>query len=147
VKYKGYSLADLLDATVEESVGHPREIPQIAAKLKTLNEWASDTFTAAIVPPLCRSGGSAAHQVDQRSKRNRRVALYLLDAPTTGLHFEPMSASCSKYYSAGGHGQTTGLIEHNMDCDQDADWLIDLGPDGGELRQARVVATGTTRSR
>jgi excinuclease ABC subunit A len=143
VKYKGYSIADLLAATVEESVGILENIPQIAAKLKTLNDVGLGYIHLG-QSSTTLSGGEAQRikLAKELSKRQTGRTFYLLDEPTTGLHFDDVRKLLDVLQRLVDLGNTVLVIEHNLDVIKTADWIIDLGPDGGEYG-GRVVATGT----
>jgi len=143
VKYKGYSIADLLAATVEESVGILENIPQIAAKLKTLNDVGLGYIHLG-QSSTTLSGGEAQRikLAKELSKRQTGRTFYLLDEPTTGLHFDDVRKLLDVLQRLVDLGNTVLVIEHNLDVIKTADWIIDLGPDGGEYG-GRVVAAGT----
>jgi excinuclease ABC subunit A len=143
VKYKGYSIADLLAATVEESVGILENIPQIAAKLKTLNDVGLGYIHLG-QSSTTLSGGEAQRikLAKELSRKQTGRTFYLLDEPTTGLHFDDVRKLLDVLQRLVDLGNTVLVIEHNLDVIKTADWIIDLGPDGGEYG-GRVVATGT----
>ncbi len=143
VKYKGYSIADLLDATVEESAGILENIPQIATKLKTLNDVGLGYIHLG-QSSTTLSGGEAQRikLAKELSRKQTGRTFYLLDEPTTGLHFDDVRKLLDVLQRLVDLGNTVLVIEHNLDVIKTADWLIDLGPDGGEYG-GRVVATGT----
>jgi excinuclease ABC subunit A len=143
VKYKGYSIADLLAATVEESVGILENIPQIAAKLKTLNDVGLGYIHLG-QSSTTLSGGEAQRikLAKELSRKQTGRTFYLLDEPTTGLHFDDVRKLLDVLQRLVDLGNTVLVIEHNLDVIKTADWLIDLGPDGGEYG-GKLVATGT----
>ena len=143
VKYKGYSIADLLGATVEESVGILENIPLIAAKLKTLNDVGLGYIHLG-QSSTTLSGGEAQRikLAKELSRRQTGRTFYLLDEPTTGLHFDDVRKLLDVLQRLVELGNTVLVIEHNLDVIKTADWIIDLGPDGGE-DGGRLVATGT----
>ncbi len=143
VKYKGYSIADLLDATVEEALGLMENFPQIRAKLQTLNDVGLG-YVHLGQSSTTLSGGEAQRikLAKELSKRQTGRTFYLLDEPTTGLHFDDVRKLLDVLQRLVGLGNTVVVIEHNLDVVKTADWIIDLGPDGGEYG-GRVVVCGT----
>jgi excinuclease ABC subunit A len=143
VKYKGYSIADLLDATVEEALGALENIPQIKLKLQTLNDVGLGYIHLG-QSSTTLSGGEAQRikLAKELSKRQTGRTFYLLDEPTTGLHFDDVRKLLDVLQRLVELGNTVVVIEHNLDVVKTADWIIDLGPDGGEYG-GRVVAAGT----
>jgi excinuclease ABC subunit A len=143
VKYKGYSIADLLDATVEEALGALQNIPQIKLKLQTLNDVGLGYIHLG-QSSTTLSGGEAQRikLAKELSKRQTGRTFYLLDEPTTGLHFDDVRKLLDVLQRLVDLGNTVVVIEHNLDVVKTADWIIDLGPDGGEYG-GRVVAAGT----
>jgi excinuclease ABC subunit A len=143
VKFKGYSIADLLDATVEESLPLMENLPQIRAKLQTLLDVGLG-YVHLGQSSTTLSGGEAQRikLAKELSKRQTGRTFYLLDEPTTGLHFDDVRKLLDVLQRLVGLGNTVVVIEHNMDVVKTADWLIDLGPDGGEYG-GRLVACGT----
>ncbi len=143
VKYKGYSIADMLDATVEEAAGILVNIPQIAAKLTTLNDVGLGYIHLG-QSSTTLSGGEAQRikLAKELSRRQTGRTFYLLDEPTTGLHFDDVRKLLDVLQSLVELGNTVLVIEHNLDVIKTADWIVDLGPDGGEYG-GRVVAAGT----
>ncbi len=143
VKFKGYSIADLLDATVEEALPLMENLPQIRAKLQTLYDVGLG-YVHLGQSSTTLSGGEAQRikLAKELSKRQTGRTFYLLDEPTTGLHFDDVRKLLDVLQRLVELGNTVVVIEHNLDVIKTADWLIDLGPDGGEYG-GRVVATGT----
>jgi len=143
VKYKGYSIADMLGATVEEALGVLSSIPLIAVKLKTLNDVGLGYIHLG-QSSTTLSGGEAQRikLAKELSRKQTGKTFYLLDEPTTGLHFDDVRKLLDVLQRLVELGNTVLVIEHNLDVIKTADWLIDLGPDGGEYG-GRVVATGT----
>jgi excinuclease ABC subunit A len=143
VKYRGYSIADLLDATVEEALGVLQNIPQIKAKLQTLNDVGLGYIHLG-QSSTTLSGGEAQRikLAKELSKRQTGRTFYLLDEPTTGLHFDDVRKLLDVLQRLVDLGNTVVVIEHNLDVIKTADWIIDLGPDGGEYG-GRLVAAGT----
>src|SRR5437773_6310396 len=143
VKYKGYSIADILDATVEEALPVLSNIPLIAAKLKTLNDVGLGYIHLG-QSSTTLSGGEAQRikLAKELSRKQTGRTFYLLDEPTTGLHFDDVRKLLDVLQRLVELGNTVLVIEHNLDVIKTADWIIDLGPDGGEYG-GRVVAAGT----
>jgi excinuclease ABC subunit A len=143
VKFKGYSIADLLEATVEEALPLMENLPQIKAKLQTLYDVGLG-YVHLGQSATTLSGGEAQRikLAKELSKRQTGRTFYLLDEPTTGLHFDDVRKLLDVVQRLVGLGNTVVVIEHNLDVMKSADWIIDLGPDGGEYG-GRVVASGT----
>ena len=143
VKFKSYSIADLLDATVEEARSVLENIPQVAAKLETLCQVGLDYIHLG-QPATTLSGGEAQRikLARELSRRQTGKTLYILDEPTTGLHFDDVRKLVDVLQRLVSLGNTVIVIEHNLDVIKSADWIIDLGPEGGEAG-GRVVASGT----
>src|SRR5204863_9820709 len=143
VKYKNYSIADLLEASVEDALGVLGNIPQIKAKLETLVRVGLGYLHLG-QSSTTLSGGEAQRikLARELSKRQTGKTLYILDEPTTGLHFEDVRKLLEVLQSLVELGNTVVVIEHNLDVIKTADWIVDLGPEGGE-RGGAVVASGT----
>ncbi len=143
VKYKGYSIAELLAATVEEAVGVLANIPQIQAKLKTLYDVGLGYIHLG-QSSTTLSGGEAQRikLAKELSKRQTGRTFYILDEPTTGLHFEDVRRLLDVLHRLVELGNTVLVIEHHLDVMKTADWIIDLGPEGGE-GGGQIVACGT----
>ena len=143
VKFKGHSIADLLDATVEEALPLMENMPQIRAKLETLYDVGLG-YVHLGQSSTTLSGGEAQRikLAKELSKRQTGRTFYLLDEPTTGLHFDDVRKLLDVLQRLVSLGNTVVVIEHNLDVIKTADWIIDLGPDGGEYG-GRVVASGT----
>src|SRR5579872_684402 len=142
VKYKGYSIADLLEAPVEDALKLLENIPQIKAKLETLVEVGLGYLHLG-QSSTTLSGGEAQRikLARELSRRQTGKTLYILDEPTTGLHFEDVRKLLDVLHSLVQLGNTVVVIEHHLDVIKTADWVIDLGPEGGE-RGGHVVACG-----
>jgi excinuclease ABC subunit A len=142
VKFKGKSIADVLDMTVEEACEFFSEIPKIKRKIDALNEVGLGYIKLGQQAPTL-SGGEAQRVklATELSKTNTGKTLYLLDEPTTGLHFEDIRILLKLIGKLVDKGSTAVVIEHNLDVIKCADWIIDLGPDGGE-GGGRIVAQG-----
>ena len=143
VKFKGKSIADVLDMTISEAVEFFGQIPNIARKFQTLHDVGLDYIRLG-QPATTLSGGEAQRVklAAELAKRPTGRTIYILDEPTTGLHFadvEKLIGVLSRLVST---GNTVLVIEHNLDVIKTADWLIDMGPEGGD-GGGRVVAVGT----
>jgi excinuclease ABC subunit A len=143
VKYKGLSIADLLETTVEDALPILENIPQIHAKLETLNRVGLGYLHLG-QSSTTLSGGEAQRikLARELSRRQTGKTLYILDEPTTGLHFEDVKKLLEVLHSLVELGNTVVVIEHHLDVIKTADWIIDLGPEGGE-KGGTLVATGT----
>ena len=143
VKYKGYSIADLLETPVADALPILENIPQIKQKLQTLVDVGLGYIHLG-QSAVTLSGGEAQRikLARELSKRQTGKTLYLLDEPTTGLHFDDVSKLLEVLHRLTDLGNSIIIIEHNMDVIRNADWIIDLGPEGGE-DGGRMVAQGT----
>ena len=143
VKYKGYSISDLLEATVEEAVGVLENIPNIQNKLRTLCDVGLGYIHLG-QSSTTLSGGEAQRikLARELSKRQTGRTLYILDEPTTGLHFEDVRKLLDVLHRLVDLGNTVIVIEHHLDVIKTSDWIVDLGPEGGE-DGGHVVACGT----
>jgi excinuclease ABC subunit A len=143
VKYKGYSIADLLETPVADALPILENIPQIKQKLQTLVDVGLGYIHLG-QSAVTLSGGEAQRikLARELSKRQTGRTLYLLDEPTTGLHFDDVSKLLEVLHRLTDLGNSIVIIEHNMDVIRNADWIIDLGPEGGE-DGGRLVAQGT----
>ena len=143
VKYKGKNISEVLDMSIAQAAEFFSAIPSVAQKLRTLEEVGLGYLTLG-QPATTLSGGES-----QRLKLSAELArkdtgqtLYLLDEPTTGLHFEDIQVLIGVLQRLVDRGNTVVIIEHNLDILKSVDWLIDLGPEGGEAGGA-IVAAGT----
>ncbi len=143
VKYKGYSIADLLETPVADALPILENIPQIKQKLQTLVDVGLGYIHLG-QSAVTLSGGEAQRikLARELSKRQTGKTLYLLDEPTTGLHFDDVSKLLEVLHRLTDLGNSIIIIEHNLDVIRNADWIIDLGPEGGE-EGGRLVAQGT----
>ncbi len=143
VKYNGYSIADLLEMPVADSLPILENIPQVRPKLQTMVDVGLGYIHLG-QSALTLSGGEAQRikLARELSKRQTGKTLYLLDEPTTGLHFDDVKKLLDVLHRLTDLGNSIIIIEHNMDVIRNADWLIDLGPEGGE-DGGRIVAQGT----
>ena len=143
VKYKGKSIADLLESSVEDALELLENIPQVHAKLKTLTEVGLGYLHLG-QSSTTLSGGEAQRikLAKELSKRQTGKTFYLLDEPTTGLHFEDIRHLLEVLQRLVDLGNTVVIIEHHLDIIKSADYLIDLGPEGGD-GGGQIVAAGT----
>ena len=143
VKYKGKSIFDVLDMSVSEGVEFFKNVPSIARHLQTLDEVGLGYIKLG-QPSTQLSGGEAQRVklASELTKRSTGKTLYILDEPTTGLHFADVDKLLSVLDKLVDAGNTVVVIEHNLDVIKRADYIIDLGPDGG-TRGGTIVATGT----
>ncbi|RIK46940.1 MAG: excinuclease ABC subunit UvrA [Chloroflexi bacterium] len=143
ILYKGQSISDVLDMTVEEALDFFQNIPRIQNKLQTLNDVGLGYIHLG--QPATQLSGGEAQRVKLATELSRRATgktLYILDEPTTGLHFADIERLLGVLQRLTDAGNTVLVIEHNLDVIRSADWIIDLGPEGGE-RGGWVVMTGT----
>src|SRR5437867_1971028 len=142
VRYKGRSVAEVLDMTVREALGFFDAVPVIRAKLQTLDDVGLDYIRLG--QSATTLSGGEAQRVKLATELSRRATgrtLYILDEPTTGLHFADIQKLLDVLNRLVDQGNTVVIIEHNLDVIKTADWIIDLGPEGGD-EGGRVVATG-----
>jgi excinuclease ABC subunit A len=143
VKYKGVSIADLLDLTAQDALPLLENIPPIKQKLQTLVDVGLGYIHLG-QPATTLSGGEAQRikLAKELSRRQTGRTLYILDEPTTGLHFDDVKQLLEVLNRLTDLGNTVIIIEHHLDVIKQADWIIDLGPEGGE-EGGRIVAQGT----
>ena len=143
IRYKGRNIHEVLEMTVEEATAFFAPVPAIARKLDTLMEVGL-SYVQLGQRATTLSGGEAQRVKLSRelSRRETGSTLYLLDEPTTGLHAHDVAHLLRVLHKLRDHGNTVVVIEHNLDVIKTADWIVDLGPEGGE-GGGRVVATGT----
>ncbi|HYR02035.1 MAG TPA: ATP-binding cassette domain-containing protein, partial [Syntrophobacteria bacterium] len=143
VRYKGKSIAEVLDMTVSQAVQFMEHIPRIRTKLKTLEEVGLGYIKLG-QSATTLSGGEAQRVklAKELAKRATGRTIYILDEPTTGLHFADIQKLLDVLQRLVEGGNTIVIIEHNLDVIKTADYLIDLGPEGGD-RGGEVIATGT----
>ena len=143
VKYKGKSIYDVLDMTVEEAVEFFRPVPSICRKLEALNDVGL-SYIRLGQPSTTLSGGEAQRikLAAELGKRSTGKTIYILDEPTTGLHFADVHKLVEILQRLSAGGNTVVVIEHNLDVIKTADYIIDIGPEGGD-RGGTVIAKGT----
>ena len=143
VKFKGHSIADLLDTAVSDALPVLEDVPQIRQKLQTLDDVGLGYIKLG-QSAVTLSGGEAQRMklAKELSKRQTGRTLYLLDEPTTGLHFDDVNKLLEVLHRLTDLGNSIIIIEHHLDVIRNADWIIDLGPEGGE-EGGRIVAHGT----
>lgn len=143
IRYKGKTIADILDMTVEDALAFFDAVPTIRRKLATLMDVGL-SYLRLGQSATTLSGGEAQRikLAKELSKRDTGNTLYILDEPTTGLHFHDIELLLSVLHRLRDHGNTIVVIEHNLDVIKTADWLIDLGPEGGS-GGGQIIAQGT----
>jgi excinuclease ABC subunit A len=143
VHYKGRSIHEVLDMTVEDALGFFHAVPVVSGKLRTLMDVGL-SYLRLGQNATTLSGGEAQRVklAKELSKRSTGRTLYILDEPTTGLHFHDVEQLLGVLHRLRDEGNTVVVIEHNLDVVKTADWLIDLGPEGGD-GGGRVIAEGT----
>ena len=143
VYYKGKNIADVLDMTVEDALEFFDAVPRIKQKLATLNDVGLGYIHLG-QSATTLSGGEAQRVklATELSKRATGRTLYILDEPTTGLHFEDVRVLLEVLHQLVDRGNTVVVIEHNLHVVKTADWILDLGPEGGS-GGGRIVAEGT----
>ena len=142
VKFNGHSIADILDLTIEDALAVLTDVPQVRQKLQTLVDVGLG-YVHLGQSATTLSGGEAQRMKLARelSKRQTGRTLYLLDEPTTGLHFDDVRKLLEVLHRLADLGNSVIIIEHNLDVIRNADWILDLGPEGGE-DGGRVVGEG-----
>ena len=143
VKYKGKSIFDVLDMTVEEAVTFFENVPSVKRKIETLNDVGL-SYIKLGQPSTTLSGGEAQRikLATELSRRSTGKTIYILDEPTTGLHFADVHKLIEILHRLADGGNTVVVIEHNLDVIKTADYIIDIGPEGGD-GGGTVIATGT----
>ena len=143
VRYKGKNIFDVLDMTVEEAVEFFKNVPSISRKIQTLADVGL-SYIKLGQPSTTLSGGEAQRikLATELSKRSTGKTIYILDEPTTGLHFADVHKLVEILQRLAEGGNTVVVIEHNLDVIKPADYIIDMGPEGGD-GGGTVVATGT----
>jgi len=143
VKFKGHSIADVLDMTIEDAEEFFKAVPSIREKMRMLNEVGLG-YVKVGQQATTLSGGEAQRVklAKELARRSTGQTLYILDEPTTGLHFEDVRKLLEVLHRLVDGGNSVVVIEHNLDVIKTADWIIDLGPEGG-VRGGEIVAEGT----
>ncbi|RLQ21283.1 excinuclease ABC subunit UvrA [Seongchinamella sediminis] len=143
IRYKGKNIHEVLEMTVEDALAFFEPVPAIARKLQTLMDVGLSYIRLGQAATTL-SGGEAQRVKLSRelSKRDTGNTLYILDEPTTGLHFEDIKQLLEVLHRLRDHGNTVVIIEHNLDVIKTADWIVDLGPEGGS-GGGQIIATGT----
>lgn len=143
IKYKGKNIHEVLDMTVEEALQYFDPIPAVKRKLQTLMDVGL-SYIHLGQNATTLSGGEAQRVklAKELSKRDTGKTLYILDEPTTGLHFHDIEQLLSVLHRLRDHGNSVVVIEHNLDVIKTADWIVDLGPEGGD-GGGQIIATGT----
>ena len=143
--YRDKSIADVLDMTVEEGREFFKAVPAIRGKLDTLARVGLDYIH--IGQPATTLSGGEAQRVKLAKELARRATgktLYILDEPTTGLHYDDVRKLLDVLHALVEQGNTVIVIEHNLEVIKTADWIVDLGPEGGD-KGGRVIASGSRR--
>jgi excinuclease ABC subunit A len=143
IRYKGKTIHEVLDMTVEDALEFFKNVPVVAKKLQTLLDVGL-SYVRLGQNATTLSGGEAQRVKLARelSKRDTGSTLYILDEPTTGLHFHDIEMLLSVLHRLRDRGNTVVVIEHNLDVIKTADWIIDLGPEGGD-GGGEIIAFGT----
>ena len=143
VKYKGKNIHEVLDMTIEESLEFFAPIPAVKRKIQTLMDVGL-SYIKLGQSATTLSGGEAQRVklAKELSKRDTGQTLYILDEPTTGLHFHDIKKLMEVIHRLRDHGNTIVVIEHNLDVVKTADWIIDLGPEGGS-GGGEILVAGT----
>ena len=143
MRFKGLNIAEILDLTVERAREFFENIPSASRILKTLDEVGLGYIRLG-QPATTLSGGEAQRVklATELCKRSTGRTFYLLDEPTTGLHFDDVGKLVSLLQRLADRGNTVLVVEHNLDVIKVADWVVDLGPEGGS-GGGRVIASGT----
>ena len=143
VRFKGKSIADILDMTINQAVEFFENVPDILRKIKTIQDVGLGYIRLG-KPSTTLSGGESQRVklATELSKKDTGKTLYILDEPTTGLHFEDISILMGVLQKLVDRGNTVIIIEHNLDVIKLADWIIDMGPEGGR-KGGQILSTGT----
>ncbi len=143
VRYKGRSIHEVLEMTVEDALAFFEPVPAIARKLQTLMDVGLSYIRLGQAATTLSGGEAQRIKLSRElSKRDTGKTLYILDEPTTGLHFEDIRQLLEVLHRLRDHGNTVVIIEHNLDVIKTADWIVDLGPEGGS-GGGEIIATGT----
>jgi len=143
VTYKGKNIHEVLSMTVEESLEFFAPVPAVARKLQTMADVGLSYITLGQSATTLSGGEAQRIKLSKElSKRDTGQTLYILDEPTTGLHFQDIEQLLGVLHRLRDHGNTVVVIEHNLDVIKTADWIIDLGPEGGD-KGGEIIAQGT----
>ena len=143
VTYKGKNIHDVLQMTVEEALVFFEPVPSVARKLQTMTDVGLSYITLGQSATTLSGGEAQRIKLSKElSKRDTGQTLYILDEPTTGLHFQDIEQLLGVLHRLRDHGNTIVVIEHNLDVIKTADWVIDLGPEGGD-KGGEIIAQGT----
>ncbi len=143
IRYKGKSIHEVLDMTVEDGLEFFEPVPNIAKKLQTLMDVGLSYIRLGQAATTLSGGEAQRIKLSRElSKRDTGNTLYILDEPTTGLHFQDIQQLLAVLHRLRDHGNTVIIIEHNLDVVKTADWVVDLGPEGGS-GGGEIIATGT----
>ena len=143
ITYKGHTIHDVLSMTVEEALALFKPVPALARKLETLMAVGLSYITLGQSATTLSGGEAQRVKLSKElSRRDTGRTLYILDEPTTGLHFHDIEQLLGVLHRLADDGNTVVVIEHNLDVIKTADWIVDLGPEGGH-RGGRIIATGT----
>jgi excinuclease ABC subunit A len=143
VTYKGKNIHEVLNMTVEDALEFFAPVPTVARKLQTMTDVGLSYITLGQSATTLSGGEAQRIKLSKElSKRDTGQTLYILDEPTTGLHFQDIEQLLAVLHRLRDHGNTVVVIEHNLDVIKTADWVIDLGPEGGD-RGGEIIAQGT----
>jgi len=143
IQYKGKNISEVLEMTVEDALIFFEPVPTIARKLQTLMDVGLSYIRLGQAATTLSGGEAQRVKLSKElSKRDTGQTLYILDEPTTGLHFEDIRMLLDVLHRLRRHGNTVVIIEHNLDVIKTADWIIDLGPEGGS-GGGNIIAEGT----
>jgi excinuclease ABC subunit A len=146
VRYRGKNIAEVLDLTIEQAMEFFRAVPNVSRRLQTLIDVGLGYVRLGQSATTLSGGEAQRVKLSQElSKRDTGRTLYILDEPTTGLHFHDIRLLLDVLHALRDAGNTLVIIEHNLDVIKTADWIIDMGPEGGD-GGGRIVATGTPES-
>ena len=143
VMYKGRNIHEVLEMTVEDALEFFAPVPAVARKLQTMADVGLSYITLGQSATTLSGGEAQRIKLSKElSKRDTGQTLYILDEPTTGLHFQDIEQLLGVLHRLRDHGNTIVVIEHNLDVIKTADWIVDLGPEGGD-RGGQIIATGS----
>jgi excinuclease ABC subunit A len=142
IRYKGCNIHEVLEMTIEDALAFFEAVPAIARKLQTLMDVGLSYIRLGQAPRPSPAARRSASSCPGAVQARHGQTLYILDEPTTGLHFEDIRQLLDVLHRLRDHGNTVVIIEHNLDVIKTADWIVDLGPEGGS-GGGRIIATGT----